>query len=357
MKRTMIALVLVCLSALAIFAIDPAAQSLIDGGHWKKLHYMAETRLKANPNDAEADFILAYAKFSFNDLDAAIDLAKKAVALDGNNADYHFLLARSIGQKASNVGILKGMGMAGDFKKENAAALNVNPNHIEALLDLMDYFYEAPGIVGGDKKKAYETADRIGKINASRGFLAQANLAGREKTKDWAKIEMLEKKAVEADPKSYDALITLGDFYASDQSKKYDEADALAHDALKLDPSRVGAYNLLAIVDVYRDRWQDLDAILAQAEKNIPDNLNPLYAAGRILYLTNKDFPRAERYFRKYLTQPTEGEAPRLSAAHWRLGLVLEKEGHKPEAIAEIETATKLEPDFEPAKKDLKRLK
>jgi Tfp pilus assembly protein PilF len=244
-----------------------------------------------------------------------------------------------------------------DFKKENAAALSINPNHIEALLDLMDYYFDAPGIVGGDKKKAYETADRIGKLNASRGLLAQANLANREKTKDWAKIEMLEKKAVEADPKSYDALITLGNLYASDQYKKYDDADKLARDAIKLDSSRQGAYALLAMVDVYRERWQDMDTDLATAEKNVPDNLYPDYAAGRTLYVLNKDFSRAERYFRKYLTQPPEGEAPRFAAAHWRLGLVLEKEGHKPEAISEIETATKLEPDFEPAKKDLKRLK
>jgi tetratricopeptide (TPR) repeat protein len=357
MKRTMIALVLVCLSAVVIHAIDPSAQSLIDGGHWKKLHYLGETRLKANPNDAEADFLLSYAKFSFGDVDGAIDLAKKAVALDGNNADYHFLLARAIGQKASNAGIFKGMGMAGDFKKENSAALSINPNHIEALLDLMDYYYEAPGIVGGDKKKAFETADRIGKINPSRGFLAQADLAGREKTKDWAKIEMLEKKAVESDPKSYQAIMVLANFYASDQNKKYDDADKLARGALTLDPTRQGAYALLALVDVYREHWQDLDAILAQSEKSVPEDLYPYYAAGRTLYVNNKDFPRAERYFRKYLTQPSEGEAPRLAAAHWRLGLVLEKEGHKPEAISEIETATRLEPDFEPAKKDLKRLK
>jgi hypothetical protein len=38
------------------------------------------------------------------------------------------------------------------------------------------------------------------------------------------------------------------------------------------------------------------------------------------------------------------------------LGLVLEKKGRKPEAIAEVETALRLKPDLEEAKKDLKRL-
>jgi hypothetical protein len=43
--------------------------------------------------------------------------------------------------------------------------------------------------------------------------------------------------------------------------------------------------------------------------------------------------------------------------AHWRLGLILEKAGRKPEAVAELQTATLLDPKFEQAQKDLKRLK
>ena len=49
--------------------------------------------------------------------------------------------------------------------------------------------------------------------------------------------------------------------------------------------------------------------------------------------------------------------APLLAGAHWSLGLVYEKEGRKQDAIAELETSLRLKPDFEPAQKDLKRLK
>lgn len=41
----------------------------------------------------------------------------------------------------------------------------------------------------------------------------------------------------------------------------------------------------------------------------------------------------------------------------WRLGLILEKAGRQADAIAELQTATTLDPKFEPAAKDLKRLK
>jgi tetratricopeptide (TPR) repeat protein len=67
--------------------------------------------------------------------------------------------------------------------------------------------------------------------------------------------------------------------------------------------------------------------------------------------------PRAERYFRKYLTMEPEGGEPHHAAAHWRLGLVLEKEGKNAEAIGEMEEALRAEPDFKEAKADLKRLR
>jgi len=100
-----------------------------------------------------------------------------------------------------------------------------------------------------------------------------------------------------------------------------------------------------------------LDAILAQAEKNVPDNLSPYYQAGRLLLNPGSDLPRAENYFRKYLTQEPEPGAPQHAHAYWRLGLALEKQGRKPEAINALETAVRLKPDLAEAKKDLKRLK
>jgi hypothetical protein len=50
--------------------------------------------------------------------------------------------------------------------------------------------------------------------------------------------------------------------------------------------------------------------------------------------------------------------APTHAHARWRLGLVLEKLGRKPEALAEVQRALELKPDLgDEAKKDLKRLK
>ena len=93
------------------------------------------------------------------------------------------------------------------------------------------------------------------------------------------------------------------------------------------------------------------------SEKNVPDDFGAHYQAGKALLNSGKDLGRAERYFRKYLTIEPEGGEPPLAAAHWRLGLVLEKEGKKAEAISELEESVRMDGDFKQAKEDLKRLK
>jgi len=145
-------------------------------------------------------------------------------------------------------------------------------------------------------------------------------------------------------------------FYGSDLQKKYDLAEKYADESLQLNDGRVEPYTVLAQVYANEQRWNDLDAIVAKSEKYVPDSFGAHYQAARILLAIGKDLPRAERYFRKYLTMEPEGEQPPWAGAHWRLGLVLEKEGRKAEAIAELQQALQLAPDYKPAKDDLKRL-
>jgi len=66
---------------------------------------------------------------------------------------------------------------------------------------------------------------------------------------------------------------------------------------------------------------------------------------------------RAERYFRKYLSQEPEATFPSAAQAYWRLGLTLEKMNRKSEAVEAIRTAVKLDPSLEGAKRDLKRIR
>jgi tetratricopeptide (TPR) repeat protein len=100
-----------------------------------------------------------------------------------------------------------------------------------------------------------------------------------------------------------------------------------------------------------------MNETLASAEAADPTRLGAYYTAGRQLLMDGRELERSEQCFRHYLTREPEFGWPSHGGAHWRLGQLLEKRGEKSAAIAELETAIKLQPDLADAKKDLKRLK
>lgn len=343
------------LVSLSAFAGDPAAEALINRGHWKRARVLIEQRYQAKPNDPESCYLLSRVQEAFGELGPALQLAEKAVALDGRNANYHLQLAQVCGETAEKASFFSKAGWAKRFKEEAEKAAALDPKNLDARFALLEYYLQAPRLMGGGKDKAAAMADEIGRINLTRGYLAQVRLA--QDTKDPAKEEVLFMEALASSPHDYDVLVSLANYYGPESRKKYDVAEKYAREALQVETGRVDAYSSLARLYAVQRRWTDLEAILAEAEGNVPDDLNPCYQAGRDLLLQGSDLPRAERYFRKYLSQKPEANAPSLAHAHWRLGLVLERQGRKSEALSEIQTAVRMKPDLEEAKKDLKGLK
>ncbi len=328
---------------------------LVDGGHWKRAAAAVDAALQKNPNDAHALRLKARVRMIYGDLEGAEGLAKKAVELDPKSADAHYWLARVYGEQAGKASFFKQIGLARNVRKELDAALAIDPKHGQAHYVYMIYYWDAPGIVGGDKNKARAEAQEVMKIDAVRGYMALAELAEKEKQVD--KLPDLYRKQHDANPNNYETAITWCSYLTS--KSRWAEAEKCSRDLEKLDPTRSNAYTLLAVVYASQKRWPDLDTTLALAEKNVPDNLVPYYQAGRVIVTdaSGSDYARAERYFRKYLTQEPEPGQPKLAAAHWRLGLALEKQGHKADAYKEVEIATKMDPKLEAAQADLKRLR
>src|SRR5258708_14570455 len=203
------------------------------------------------------------------------------------------------------------MSLGSQYKTEIKKAVELDPKNVDALWELMEFYWNAPGIAGGDQKKAHSTADEIMRLNAAKGYMALAELSTPGKQD--ADIEDYYRKATQADPKSYEAQMRLAWFYLSDNQKKYDVADKYAQQAVSLDPGRIRGYNVMAMVRAHAERWQELDAVLAQAEARVPDDLSAYYHAGLETLLAGKDPKRAEQYLRKYLTQEPEAYGPHFS--------------------------------------------
>ncbi len=356
-----LALLVILLSSAAAAGEQESLQALIDAEHWKRVRSLVEPLLEANPNDPQALFFMARYKEAAGDYDGALVLMEKALALEPKNADFHCMLSFIYGRQVLRAGIFRKIGLARRVRREAETALKLNPDHVEARLILIEYYRLAPGIIGGDKARARALAEEAVKLDPVRGYIAQATIAHQEGLAE--RQEDLYKKAVEATPQSYQALMSLASFYSYSQRRNFDLLEKYAREALSIDPGRIGAYGLLAQTYARQERWPDLDDILVQAEKNVPDNLNPYFQAGRVIFQQGKDFERAERYFRKYLTQEPElssmsrGQAASHAQAYWRLGQTLEKLNRKTEAVEAITTAVKLDPRLENAKKDLKRLR
>src|SRR5450759_3148705 len=103
-----------------LLTAQPSGQDLIDGGHFNRLRALVATQ---NPNDPETLILTAAVKHIWGDLDAAERLAEKAIALEPNNARFHFRMAMIEGEKAQNASVLHQLGLARRLKKEEDATL------------------------------------------------------------------------------------------------------------------------------------------------------------------------------------------------------------------------------------------
>ncbi len=340
--------------AIRIGAAQTTAEGLIEAGHWKKARAIVEARIRDNPRDALAHFLLSQIRNAFGDTESPAFLAELAVALDSGVAKYHRQLAEVLGVKAQHSGIVQQLLLARRFKKEIDTAIVLDPRDPQALRDLMEFYLLAPAIGGGDKSKALVTADQIAHIDPAEGFSAQARLAAFHG--DHGQVEGLLRKAVECGPASYRARTALANFYVSATHANLERAEQQASEAAKIDRGRVEAYAVIAQIYAARGQWADLDSILTTAEKAVPDDLVPNYRAAATLLESNRALDRAVTYFRKYATAEPEGNQPRLSEARWKLGLALEKLGHKADAKAEWRESIRLDRNS-PVLQDLKKIR
>ncbi len=333
---------------------DPA-EALVDAGHWKRARAILEPRLAANPRDAQAACLLSRVKLAFGDLDGALESAQQAVALEDGNSNFHFQLAAVYGDMAASASMFAAADLARKFKGELEASLARNPKNLDALDDLMQYSFQAPGLMGGDKGKARDIAEKLVQLSPVHGYLAQAELA--REAKDFAKVEAWFLKAVETDPKNYETQTALADFYTQPPYRKTEAAEKHAREAVQLDPSRAKGYSILAKVLALEQRWGDLEAALSASEKKVPDDLAPYFEGASSLLELGVDLDRGKNYLHKYLAQPPEGEEPDAAHAHRLLGLILEKQGRRAEAVSELEAAVQMNPRFKAARDDLKRVR
>lgn len=309
----------------ALFAIPASsgAQSTSDGVALFEARRYAEARTafeavaKSDANDARAAYYLGRIALVDGDAGKAQHWLERAVKLDGSNASYHHWLGRAYSREALRAGKFRQMKLAGRIRDEFKAAVALDPNDVEARSDLMQYYLVVPGVMGGSEDRAREQAAEIRKRNAFRGHLAEGAIA--ERKKDGAGAEREFTAATTAFPDSLQGSYVLASYYSR------------------------------------RNDWERAFAICDRLISQRDDAVAKYYF-GRMASMSGQHLDRGAELLRQYLQRRPDDSDPSLASAHYRLGLIYEKQGKRDLAKQEFATTVQLDPKQTEAKEALKRV-
>ncbi|HEX9110383.1 MAG TPA: tetratricopeptide repeat protein [Terriglobales bacterium] len=301
----------------ALPAAAESAKEMLAAGRIDEAIAALNGRLSSAPTDAESSNLLCRSYFALEDWDRAESACKRAVALDSNNSRYHLWLGRVYGEKADRANFLSAASLAGKTRDEFQRAVQLDPNDTDARRDLAEYYFEAPGIVGGGQDKAREQAKLIGKINAAKEHWVYGRIA--EKNKDWSTAEREYRQMVEAGKGDAEGWMNLGFFYRN------------------------------------RKRYSDMEQTFVKMNQAPMSHREVLVEAANSLLRTDRALSFAVELLRRYFAEGPVEEGPAFRA-HYLLGQLLEKQGDKAGAAAEYRASLALARNFGLAKQALIRV-
>jgi tetratricopeptide (TPR) repeat protein len=199
----------------------------------------------------------------------ATEVLEKAVAANPGNSEYALWLGRAYGRRAETSNPLSAPGQASKARQCFEKAVQLDPSNLDALADLLDYYLEAPGFLGGGFDKAQATAAQIAGISQAEGYAAQAKLA--EHHKQFSSAEEQLHRAIEAAPLQIGKLIELAKLLA--KQGRFQESDQTVERAEKIAPNSPRL--LFATADLYIKTGRHLDVARTMLERYLACQLTP----------------------------------------------------------------------------------
>lgn len=297
---------------------DSIGVRLFEAGKFKEAKTVFEPALEANARDAAAAFYLGRIAMEERRHDRAADYFEAATKLDPKNATYFLWLGRAYAREARDANVLRQPGLAKRTRAAWERAVELDPENLDARGDLIQFYVQAPGLLGGSMERAIEQAEEIRKRNPLRGYLELGALYERDK--NLAEAEKAYLNAAREKSERHVGEYRLGLFYQN-----------------------IGAYE--KAFDVF-------ESLIAAN----PLEAGALFQIGKTGALSGQRLDRAEEALEAYLKTTPGRNDPSLAAAHWRLGMVHERRQDRQRAKAEYETAVRLDPTFQPATESLKKL-
>lgn len=283
---------------------------LYEKGEYKQAVTALAQLKSTSPDDPDVRLWLGKAYLKTRDWDASVRELEQAVQLQPS-AKNHLWLGRAYGGKASHVTFFSAPGWARRVLKEFEIARKLAPEDLDVRFDLLEYYLEAPGFLGGGKDKASNEAQFIAKQDPRRGYLARSTILSKDKKWDLVKKELIQ--ATIQFPNDAAAFKDLADFLLGRQD--YRGALQAAKRALALDGALKGGWLVAAAASVLlRTDLDESERILRGLASGPLTDEDPAfedvyYWLGEC-YLAKDDKTRAQEAFRKALVfKPDHGKA------------------------------------------------
>lgn len=307
---------------LLLFLLVPvlgiAQQSLVDVTLLleQKQYKQAETIIKpyviSNPTSKRAVELLGDAYGYQAKWDAAIEQYEKLVAMDPNQANFHYKFGGAMGMKALEVNKVSAFMLIGDIEDAFLKAAELDSKHIDTRWALVELYMQLPGIVGGSVRKSLQYANELEALSKVDGYLAK------------------------------------GYIY------EYDDEPDLAEKYYKMAISTGGSVTCFDKLSSFYEKQQEPEKAIAtiEASKKKHERNAVHYQIGKVAAEYNLQLEKGESCLQKYIVNYSVEDGVPKAWANYRLAQIYKHQKRKTEALKYINLAIAELPEIDVFKEE-----
>jgi tetratricopeptide (TPR) repeat protein len=221
-------------------------------GKFAEAERAADARLATEPSNADALVAKSRAILGAGPesrIEQAVKLGEQCMAAYPQASNCQLAYGNALGTKAINAGIMSAIGYAGKIRDAFKKAVELDPNNLEARFSLLQYYMQAPSVVGGGSGKAKDLATQTATVNpeASKLMFATLDMSDDAFAKAEAAVLAVRPNGNEAVAEHQEQLLSnLGGQYLSE--KKFADSERVYRELAKRYPdSEWGPYGLARI--------------------------------------------------------------------------------------------------------------
>ncbi len=233
--------------------------------------------LSSPHKDPRSLLLIGQNYFMLGEYKKGTESLEKAAALDRDNAHIQYWLGRTYARRAEMANPFSAPGWASKARQALERSVALDPANKDATGDLLDFYLDAPGFLGGGMQKAEALAKLIGQNDPAEEHYARALI--------------------------------------EDRRKDYDGAEQHFRNAAALAPKQVGRMVDLAKYLAKRGQIQESEAMWERASHLAPNDPKVLFERAHTYINGKRNLQQARELLEKYIQSPlTPNDPPRSEA-------------------------------------------